>query len=183
MRSRLEQQLRQHAAANRLEAEHVDRMRELLRAEDPFARSHFTPGHFTASAFVLSPARDALLLIHHRKLGLWLQPGGHVESGDVDMIAAARREVAEEVGIVRLELAREGIFDVDIHRIPERPGEPAHEHFDVRFLFRALDRELAIGEEVRDARWVRIADVGSVHSDESVLRAMRKLPERGVAEG
>jgi 8-oxo-dGTP pyrophosphatase MutT (NUDIX family) len=69
------------------------------------------PGHFTASAFVLHPSGEALLLILHRKLGMWLQPGGHLESSDVDHLGAARREVAEETGVSRLAL-RDELFDV-----------------------------------------------------------------------
>jgi 8-oxo-dGTP pyrophosphatase MutT (NUDIX family) len=180
-RSALAEQLARHRPSAPLERRHVQRMQALLRAQDPFARSHFRPGHFTASAFVLSPERDALLLIHHRKLDLWLQPGGHVEAEDEDLIAAARREVLEEVGIPALKLLRPGIFDVDIHAIPARPDEPAHEHFDVRFLFSASARTLAAGEEIVAARWVPLPEVESVHSDHSVLRAVRKLSVAGTS--
>lgn len=171
----LAQQLTEHRAADAAESAHLVRMRQLLHSPQPFSRSQFAPGHFTASAFVLSPHRDALLLILHRKLGLWLQPGGHVEPADVDLLSAARREVHEEVGLDALELAWDGIFDVDIHRIPAHGAEPAHEHFDVRFLFRAARRELEQSNEVRAARWVPLREVGLAHSDESVLRAVRKL--------
>jgi 8-oxo-dGTP diphosphatase len=55
--------------------------------------------HFTAGAFVFStevPRR--VLLVHHRKLGVWLQPGGHIEPGE-NPLEAAIREVSEEAGI------------------------------------------------------------------------------------
>src|SRR5436189_5409859 len=95
----------------------VERMLELCRAEGACERSHFVPGHFTASAFVLSPDRRDLVLIHHKKLGIWVQPGGHVEPSDDDLLGAARREVLEEVGLAELEsLSRDQgslLFDVD----------------------------------------------------------------------
>ena len=117
------------------------------------------------------------LLILHPKLGRWLQPGGHVEALDTDLLAAARREVEEEVGLAQLPLACEGIFDLDVHRIPPLGREPAHEHFDVRFLFRAPDRTLRVGAETeaKVAHWVSLAELDDDASDASVLRAARKL--------
>jgi 8-oxo-dGTP pyrophosphatase MutT (NUDIX family) len=149
----------------------------LDRASDPFTRDHFEPGHFTASAFVIAPDGDALLLIQHPKLGRWLQPGGHVEQGDADLLAAARREVAEEVGLRDLPLVADGVLDLDVHRIPAHGNEPAHEHFDVRFALRAPDRELRLGQdtEAKVARWFTLTEIEAGVSDASVLRAARKL--------
>jgi 8-oxo-dGTP pyrophosphatase MutT (NUDIX family) len=151
-------------------------MRELCEAApDPSARDHFTPGHFTASAFILSPERDALLLIFHGKLGRWLQPGGHVDAGDLDLLAAARREAAEEVGLAQLELLAPAPFDLDVHDIPARREDPAHRHFDVRFLFRAQTREARAGSDAKAARWVPLPDISLDISDRSVMRAVEKL--------
>jgi hypothetical protein len=106
-----------------------ERMLELLTLPAPTSRQQFVPGHLTASAFVLSPERDAVLLILHKKLQLWLQPGGHIEADDVSLLAAARREVAEEVGLELPASVTGAVFDLDIHLIPARKDEPAHEHF------------------------------------------------------
>src|SRR5258705_4171245 len=75
-----------------------ERMLQLLELSAPMSRDHFVPGHLTASAFVLSPERAAVLLIFHKKLGIWVQPGGHIEAEDESLEAAARRELGEEVG-------------------------------------------------------------------------------------
>jgi len=152
-------------------------MLELTRAESACERSHFAPGHFTASAFLLSPDRRDLLLIHHRKLGIWVQPGGHIDAEDADVESSARREVSEEVGLSDLDplVGEHAIFDVDIHPIPARKLEPAHEHFDVRFAFAATSREFTRSEEVADARWVPLGELATLGTDESVLRAARKL--------
>jgi 8-oxo-dGTP pyrophosphatase MutT (NUDIX family) len=150
-------------------------MLELLDEPGAFESSHFMPGHFTASAFVLSPERDALLLILHKKLGLWLQPGGHVEASDTSLAQAARREVSEEVG-AELELSPlETPFDLDIHRIPPYREKPAHEHFDVRFRFFARSRVFTASDEVVRAEWVPLERLSQVTSDASVLRAATKL--------
>jgi 8-oxo-dGTP pyrophosphatase MutT (NUDIX family) len=155
-----------------------ERMLELVAAPtDPFARGHYGPGHFTASGFVLAPEGDALLMILHGKLGRWLQPGGHVEPGDADVLAAARREVAEEVSLGGLEPAPgfAAPFDLDIHPIPASARAPEHEHFDVRFLFRAPDRTFAAGPEVRDARWIDLGELAAAEHGDSWKRILTKL--------
>jgi 8-oxo-dGTP pyrophosphatase MutT (NUDIX family) len=152
------------------------RMLDLARNPRAIERSLFHPGHFTVSAFVLSPARADLLLIFHAKLSRWLQPGGHVEATDADPCATARREVLEEVGIGNLPRASGGgVFDIDIHPIPARPSEPEHEHFDLRFLFVAPSPTFIRTNEVADVKWVPLTELPSVTHDESVLRAVRKL--------
>jgi 8-oxo-dGTP pyrophosphatase MutT (NUDIX family) len=88
--------------------------------------------------------------------------------------AAARREVAEEVGL-SLTGPAAAVFDLDIHDIPARKDEPAHQHFDVRFCLQSPTRDFAASDEVADARWVALADIARLTADESVLRPARKL--------
>lgn len=175
-REPLRELLRAHAPRDPEEQQHRERMLALLdSAGDPFTRQHFTPGHFTASGFVLSADGTALLLIHHAKLARWLQPGGHIEPTDADALLAARREVQEEVGLVELPLGVQGLFDLDVHAIPLLGDEPAHEHFDLRFLFRAREPAPRLGGEAQLARWFAFDELERAESDRSVLRAVRKL--------
>ena len=174
--------LRDHNPADEREAGFRDRMLELLAAEgDPFTRSHFEPGHFTASIFALSPTRREVLLIHHRFLGIWIQPGGHIESQDADIRGAALRELREECGVASSlpHPAFPGLFDLDIHEIPPNPkkGEPGHLHYDVRSAVVLLSEQVQASEEVLGARWVALDAVarGEHATDESVMRAVRKL--------
>lgn len=165
-----------YSAADALEAEHLTRLRALVQAPgDPFDRARYAPGHVTASSFVLSPDGSCILLILHGKLGIWVQPGGHVDPGDASITSAARREVAEEVSLTELALVGDGLFDVDVHAIPARKSEPAHSHYDVRFLFRAASTDAIAGSDARDARWVPLAQVDTLNTDASVLRAVQKL--------
>ena len=166
--------LARYRPVDALEAAHHAAMLALCDAPDPFARDLWEPGHFTASAFVLAPDGGSLLLIFHEKFRRWLQPGGHVEPDDVDLGAAACREVAEETGLTDVEVL-DPLFDLDVHVIPARKGDPAHRHFDVRVLLRARSETFAAGSDALAARWVAIEDVPSVETDESVLRAVRKL--------
>jgi 8-oxo-dGTP pyrophosphatase MutT (NUDIX family) len=177
-RDHLNELLREHDASDATEEGFRIRMLELLgKGDDCFARDHFAPGHFTASAFILNPDRTELLLILHAKLGLWLQPGGHVELDDADVLAAARREAKEEVGLTELQLLSTGLVDVDIHTIPAG-REPAHLHFDVRFLFESPTVDLIAASDASDARWVPFQAVASHHSDASVMRALATIEAR-----
>jgi 8-oxo-dGTP pyrophosphatase MutT (NUDIX family) len=166
--------LERYAPANADDALFREQMRALLSAREPFSRRQFEPGHFTASAFVLSPERARLLLIFHKKLGLWLQPGGHIELDDTDLEQACRREVREEVGVEAMSLASPNLFDIDVHQIPAWKSDAAHRHFDVRFLFVAESELFRQSEEVGGARWVALTELESVTTDQSVLRAATK---------
>jgi 8-oxo-dGTP pyrophosphatase MutT (NUDIX family) len=120
--------------------------------------------------------RRRLLLIHHRALGRWLQPGGHAD-GDPDLVAVARREAVEETGVDDPDLLVPGPFDLDVHVIPERRGVLAHLHYDVRFLFAAHGEAELQGDarEVHAAAWVPLAELEALGIEESVLRPARQI--------
>ena len=131
-RRELNQLLGTYALDSGDEAQAAEMFRSLLEEPgDIFSRSHFVPGHVTASAVVLSESGDQIALIDHPKLKKWLQPGGHVEAVDQSLIAAAHREVIEECG--PLELQFDGLIDLDVHRIGRYDQEPTHQHFDAAF--------------------------------------------------
>ena len=184
----LRRQLEVFVPADDAEALHRRRMLELIdsaiHGSDPFSRGHFTPGHFTASAFVLSPDLRRLLLIFHSKFHRWLQPGGHIDPGDAHVASAARREVLEEAGL-EVQLRVLDPFDLDIHAIPANAAknEPAHEHFDVRFLFVASADAHVAGSDAKEARWVPLDQVTQELTDASVTRAVRKLRTVAVCRG
>ncbi len=89
----------------------------------------------------------------------------------------ARREANEETGVVQLDLILPDIYDLDVHLIPARKDFPAHDHYDVRFLFRAsMDEQVVVSEESHDVRWVSLADLEKYNSEPSLLRMRDKLP-------
>ena len=143
--------------------------------DDPFSRNHFVPGHFTASGFVVSPDGGALLLVHHRRLERWLQPGGHIDPEDRDPVAAAAREVREETAVTLAEPLPTDIFDIDVHAIPAARGEPTHVHFDLRFLFCAETDEFEADDEVLAAAWVPIDEIAAGWEDASVQRVAARM--------
>ncbi|GAC1532296.1 MAG: NUDIX hydrolase [Vulcanimicrobiaceae bacterium] len=150
-----------------------DRLHEFVAATtDCFERSS-PVGHVTGSAWIVDRDTTAAVLVHHRKLGRWLQPGGHAD-GDGDIRRVARREAVEETGLTSVVAASADIYDVDVHAIPARPGEIAHEHFDVRFAFYADRNESPIvSDESHAVAWVALADVAD-RGDASVARLVRK---------
>ncbi len=177
-----ERELEEHARVHPEQSAVVLRMQALLSGSvEPFSRRQLEPGHFTASAFVISPERQRVLLIHHAKLRRWLQPGGHVELEDVDLRAAAQREAREETGVAGLDALLPGIFDVDIHAIPGSGRESGHLHFDVRYAFLAHTDRLLVSSEVQEARWVALDRVQTLTSEVSVLRCVERLGSLGPA--
>lgn len=144
-------------------------------AHDPYDRCSYQPGHFTASGFVLHPDGRRVLLIHHAKVGKWLQPGGHVDPGDHSPLDCARREIAEETGVTGLHPIQERVFDIDIHRFPARGDDPAHDHYDLRYAFVAASETLSHNDEVVAARWMTRSDLVSVQVDRSIERPVVKL--------
>jgi 8-oxo-dGTP pyrophosphatase MutT (NUDIX family) len=132
-------------------------------------------GHVTASAWIVNPERTAVVLLHHRKLGRWLQLGGHVD-GDPDIRRAAQREAREESGLRTLRALGESIYDIDVHRVPARGAEPEHDHYDVRMAYEADPREsLVRNDESHDVRWIPLTDLEQYDIDESVRRLARKV--------
>lgn len=160
------------------EAEVVGHFLALLAdPSDPFLRERLA-GHFTASSWLVAADGARTLLTHHRKLGLWLQLGGHAD-GDRDLARAALREAEEESGLPGLSI-EPGIFDLDRHWIPEHKGVPAHWHYDVRYVVRAgADEAFVVSDESHALAWRDIAALARDDAaDASVRRMARKWLER-----
>ena len=131
-------------------------------------------GHLTGSAWVVDAARTRTLLTHHRKLDKWLQLGGHAD-GDADLRAVALREAREESGLSEVHPVDAAIFDVDRHWIPERKTEPAHWHYDVRFMFEADPAQpLIVSHESKELAWVELGRVTALNPEESMARMVQK---------
>lgn len=146
---------------------------------NPYARETLE-GHITASAWITDPDGENAVLLHHRKLERWLQPGGHCD-GDADVFAAALRETAEETGIVPL-TAESAPFHLDMHAIPARGAEPAHIHYDIRFRLTADPAvPLTLSEESFALRWFPVADIanGTVPDTDASVRALARKTQEG----
>ena len=137
----------------------------------PLSRDSFDPGHVTASAIVLSPDRIRILLVRHRKLGRWLQPGGHLEPSDVTILGAAEREVLEETGVPVRHDPTPTIIGIDVHTIPATDVEPAHRHFDLVFRFLAGS---AGAPREAGAVWCPVTELDRYEPDEPLRFAVER---------
>jgi len=141
---------------------------------DPFARTRLS-GHFTGSAWLVSADGRRVLLTHHRKLGRWLQLGGHAD-GDRDLAAVALREAEEESGLTGLRLPTAAIFDLDCHWIPERGDVPGHWHHDVRYVVQAgANEDFVVSEESLELAW---RDIAGIAADAQAEESMRRMAAR-----
>ncbi|HTD51962.1 MAG TPA: NUDIX hydrolase [Thermoanaerobaculia bacterium] len=169
------EELDRYVPGDEAEAASLAKIRDLLtRAPDPFTRRETE--HITASAVVARPDASAFLLVHHKRLDRWLQPGGHVEPEDETALASALREAREETGVPSFETPlHDRILDLDVHPIPAFPDRPPHVHFDLRYLATTrLDPPPDPSDEVLAARWFSLADALAAGVDASLARALRK---------
>lgn len=174
----LAEMLRRYAAVWPQERDLAERFLAFAASRPDVLLRTCPPGHITASAWIVDADEGRALLTHHRKLGRWLQLGGHVD-GEAHIERAALREAQEESGMARFELVRwtdELVpLDLDVHSIPARGAEPEHLHWDVRFWLRAEPgQDLQISAESNDLRWFTAAELPATTREESVLRLGRK---------
>lgn len=178
-RRHLNELLQRYVRAWPAEAELAARFAAFAAAHDDCLLRSCVPGHITASAWILDADGERALLTHHRKLGRWLQLGGHVD-GEPCIERSALREAQEESGMERFTFvpwcgAECVPLDLDVHAIPARKGEPEHLHWDLRFLLQAEPgQELVTSAESNDLRWFAADDLRHATDEESVLRLPRK---------
>lgn len=173
-RGKLQIALQQYRTSYSAEQSFIPLFLSLLESDASFQRTHI-PGHITGSAWIVDRNREYVLLTHHAKLNKWLQPGGHAD-GDEHVLRVALREAEEETGVKNFSILHEGIFDIDIHPIPERKDMVAHDHYDIRFLVEADRLEpLIITEESHDLAWIKIKELANYNDSPSLGRMAEKV--------
>jgi 8-oxo-dGTP pyrophosphatase MutT (NUDIX family) len=163
-------QRRRTGPVDEREAASIDAFEEALeRLSSPFDE-HADPTHVTSSAIVVSEDGDAVCLLRHKRLGIWLQPGGHLEPGEA-LVTGAVREAAEETGLaLRQPVAGPALVHVDVHA-----GGRGHTHLDLRWLLVGSGPLAPGAGESPDVGWfswegaLAIADPGLA----GALRALR----------
>lgn len=155
--------------------------RDLITAEQNALTRNRMNGHFTASALLVDPMREQLMLVMHPRVKRWLQMGGHIESTDTNFREAALRECQEESGYSDIDVGRAPLR-LDRHEVACKSpsGEVIHSvHWDVQFLaFVDLQQGREITEDA-ETRWWDIQESipGLDHSVEFLIGAARAFLE------
>ena len=149
-------------------------MLNLLKTDGCFLKDNYD-GHFTGSAWIVSTDKDKILMTYHKKLGMWLQLGGHAD-GENDLLKVALREAKEESGIHYFNILSDEIFDLDIHEIPKQMNQPSHKHYDIRFLLETdpASNKITISDESYDVAWIPIDEVIALNPENSIQRMVEK---------
>jgi len=170
----LEQLIKNYSQAYPEEKAPLDMLKFLDHETGYFSRNSYN-GHFTGSAWIVSPDKSSILMTHHKKLGKWIQLGGHAD-GENDLLKVALREAKEESGIQQFKVLSEKIFDLDIHAIPQHNYEPGHLHYDIRFLIEAdpTGEAVIISDESHDVTWIPLEDVAKINPEVSIQRMIKK---------
>ena len=118
-------------------------LRFLEENDDAFLRENLI-AHMTASAWVVNPKRDKVLMVYHRIYDSWSWTGGHAD-GEEDLLAVALREVTEETGVTHVRPVSKDIFSLETLTVDghEKRGEyvPSHLHLNLTYLLEADDTE------------------------------------------
>ncbi len=165
--------LEAYSADGLLERNHKREMISFLKNNDTCFERSCWRGHFTASAWVVNSEETHILLMHHRKLGIWVQLGGHAD-GDKNLLAVSMKEVWEESGIKTRPIT-DKIFDISIHHIPEYELDKEHYHYDVRFLLKSTGNDTIVkNEESIDIRWFQANEECLPTKNPCIIRMLNK---------
>lgn len=177
MKFDLNKALENYRPKDKKEKECVEKTKEFLRISDNCFNRTNLKGHITAGALVMDEDGN-VLLNHHKILDKWLLFGGHSD-GDSNSLNVAKREVMEECGIVEVDDLDGKILDVDAHMIPENISkkEPAHYHYDIRFLFIVKDKKFKISDESKEAQWMSMKQAKKLMKDPDKIRVLDKAYE------
>lgn len=160
------------------EIEELDRIKilEFVKSQKDCFERLLTSGHITGSCWLENCDGTKFLLTKHKKLGFWLQLGGHAD-GDNDIIRVSMKEAHEESGLKNIELVSADIFDLGVHLVPPYKDVPAHFHYDIRFLLRASNsnEKISMSDESTDLNW--FSDIPKSNPEEAnrdMLRMIKK---------
>lgn len=155
----------------------------LDRNPDAFLRSNLI-AHMTASAWVVNPERDKVLMVYHKIYDSWSWTGGHAD-GDEDLLAVALREVREETGVEHVRPVSREIYSLEVLTVDghEKRGAyvPSHLHLNLTYLLEADEGDsLHVCEtENSGVRWFSLEDALAASSEPwFVQRIYRKLNEK-----
>ena len=158
-------------------------LRFLERNDDAFLRQNRI-AHMTASAWVVNPGRDKVLMVYHRIYDSWSWTGGHAD-GETDLLAVALREVTEETGVTHVRPVSKDIFSLETVTVDghEKRGEyvPSHLHLNLTYLLEADDTQAlrVCEDENKGVAWFGLGEALAASTEPwFVKRIYGKLNEK-----
>lgn len=126
--------------------------------------------HFCVYSLPFNKKQKSVYMIHHRKSGLWLFPGGHIENRET-LSEAVNRELHEELGVTNVHLRRPFLFTIT-NII--NPRQTCREHFDIWYFFEtSLNKFSYDKREFTDAQWMTVSHAGILISDSNTRLALK----------
>lgn len=139
--------------------------------------------HFTASAWIVNPARDKVLFAYHNIYKSWTWIGGHADGMD-DMLEVALKETEEETGVTDAKPVFEDIFSLEtVHVEPHiKRGKyvPAHEHFNITYLIEAEEDSKVRPklDENSGVKWIDLDEAISGSPEPAIVTVFTKIVEK-----
>lgn len=166
MKEKLIRQVEAYIPFNEQEAADKATLLSLLRENTDISRRDNLAAHLTASAWVVNPERNKVLMAYHNLYNSWAWLGGHAD-GNFDLAAVAEKEAREESGLTDVKLVSDDILSLEILTVDghEKKGKyvPSHLHLNVTFLLEA-DPHAPIRvkeDENSQVGWIDFSDIGS----------------------
>jgi len=143
-------------------------------------------GHVTGSALVLHRDTKRVLLHKHKKLGVWLQFGGHPDF-ETSVVDIAIRETVEESGLSDLKLVSvyanlEIPIDVELQTIAEKKERPKHFHADFRYFLETTEPDLiSASDDESDNFWWVDAQAALNEPDSVITPPVKRLIKKAIS--
>ena len=138
-------------------------------------------GHVVAGGFIYAKEEQKFLVIYHNDLKMFLYPGGHIDSNDINPLEASKREVFEETGFDDIEevlLSDNKLIpiDIDTHVIPynERLNLPEHYHFEFRYLF-MIDSIKEVKLDLSESSKLKWISIDELKNDKNYGKIAEKI--------
>ena len=179
----LMEQLSAYIPYNEQEARDRALLLECLRREPDVMTRQNPLAHFTASAWIVNPARTRVLMVYHNIYHSWSWLGGHAD-GESDLLAVARREAQEETRIEHLTPIQTGAISLEILDVPSHVKRgrfvPCHLHLNMTYAFVGDDRDALQNkaDENRAVQWLPIDKLADFVAEPAMLPIYRKILQR-----